>query len=225
MLLNLDLCSIFFGDAQDSLIRNEIGSHHKVFEKLKKKLAVSELVFANQVHGIDGIVVDKYFNSFTYDADFLITNKKNIGIGVLTADCLPIVIVDEIKKVVCVIHAGWRGSEKKIGIHAIKKMQTSFGCDIKNLKIYFGSCAKKCCYEVGEDFVKNFEDLNSCFSKIKDKLFFDLVEFNKRQLCSFGVSGERVCDKSCTCTICNKNFCSFRRDNNFAREITIVFLK
>ena len=155
------------------------------FNHLKKTLRLNDLVFLKQTHSSMGSVV---FSSsslitsapFSKDGDFLITNLKKTGIGVLTADCLPIIILDSFNNACSIIHAGWKGTQEKIVLKALEKMNTTFGTNPKDVEVFFGPSAKACCYKVDKSFIQPFEKF-SFLDKIiiykKSAPFFNLPLF------------------------------------------------
>ncbi|KKP27201.1 MAG: hypothetical protein UR12_C0030G0008 [candidate division TM6 bacterium GW2011_GWF2_30_66] len=238
---------IYFGDASDKIFKEDFVSlpantnicNMQQFANIKKNIKLDNLVFLNQVHGTDGLVLDsfgagkeKVVENFKVDGDFLVTNIENVGIGVLTADCLPIVFIDIINNIVAVAHAGWRGSVDGIAIKTIESMQNNFGTKLDDIKIFFGPSIKSCCYKVADDFIKNLEAYkfaDMVFIKNNDGVYFDLVEFNVRLLKEFGVKEENIYLEYNLCTMCDKScgqeFCSYRRGDKDGRQMTVVCLE
>ncbi len=219
---------------------------------LRKKRNFSQLVFLKQTHGVDGALVTskgrlsvtsssglddlnvfepifKPVDVWSCSGDFIVSNKKRVGLGALTADCLPVILLDCKKGVFSIVHAGWRGSVKKICIRAIEVMQKNFESKKEDLKIYFGPCARECCYEVKQNFIDDLsrEGVNTDLFVIKrsEKTFFDIVRFNKQQLNNYGVLDNQIIDEHCLCTVCNGQFCSYRRGNDYRRQATVVMVK
>jgi len=165
----------------------------------------------------------------THEGDFIITNQKNVGIAVLTADCLPIIFYDQHKKVIAIAHAGWRGSVKKIAQNVIQEMEVRFATNVKNIQVWFGPAAQVCCYEVSENFYKEAADdeqfQNSIIKKGKN-FFFDNGEYNKKQLLEMGILESALCFDAYLCTLCTPRFCSYRKDQGAqTRNVTVVSLK
>src|SRR3990167_2221972 len=113
--------SFLFGNAHDN-VRTNLAYCDQRFLSLKNKLGenVKTLFFLKQTHSADVFVIDEFYNPrspldlFHHDGDAIITNQKNCAIGVVTADCLPVVLYDRKNNVIAVIHAGWRGLAAKI---------------------------------------------------------------------------------------------------------------
>jgi len=171
--------SIFIGDATNPLI-----SHKKIPEfqtwmvGLNERLGLDGIIVQRQVHGVDGMVVQAHANGvsiFKTEGDWLITNQPNIGIAILTADCLPIVFYEPTQQIVGVAHAGWRGSVANIGGVVIAEMQKAFGIKPEDVVVHFGPAARKCCYEVTPEFLGNLEQFDFkdlLVEKGDGKLFF-----------------------------------------------------
>lgn len=163
------------------------------------------------------------FNSAIKGADGLVTKEKNLPLAVFNADCLSIFLYDPNSKAIGLLHAGWRGTSKKIAENAILKMKKSFGTKPADLIIGFGPAIRKCCYEVGNGFKRYFpEDL----IKRGNKLYMDLISANLKQLIKNGVKNKNIFDCK-ICTSCqNKNFFSYRREGEkVGRMMSLTMLK
>ncbi len=173
-------------------------------DKLQKKVGSKKLIFMKQIHSDRIEVVNK--NSLIKECDALITTDKDVALCVVVADCIPVILIDEVRGAVGVAHAGRVGSYKDIVKKTIKKMVEEFTCKQEDIHIIFGPSIKKCCYEVGLEVVKGFEEF-TC--KEEGKIYLDLIELNKKNLKNVEVFS--------TCTCCDKNYFSFRRDGTNER--------
>jgi polyphenol oxidase len=88
--------------------------------------------------------------------DAAITNQSGLLLGIQTADCVPILLVDPKQRVVAGIHAGWRGTLARIAQKTVGRMQMGFGCKPANVLAAIGPSIGPCCYEVSADFVTKF---------------------------------------------------------------------
>jgi YfiH family protein len=243
LLHTTPLFTVYFGDAQDALLPEELyGFASKAellermpFSRLKKIMGIDELIFLHQVHGAQGYLITPdnliSFKPFAVDGDYLLTATKT-GLGILTADCLPIIFHDNCNNVVMIVHAGWRGSVQKVAVKALEHMQREFKTELSCLRILFGPSAKACCYEVQPDFIQEldaFEFGSKTLRRHGGKLYFDLPLFNRLQLESYGVAPEALCLDYNVCTICNPKFFSCRRQKATnapqMRQMTVVGLK
>lgn len=227
----------YFGNANDNVrYKNEYDA--KRFLLLKEKIAtetkknLETLFFLKQTHSADVFLlnqaVTKPLSLFQHSGDAIITQKKNVGIGVVTADCLPIILYDPNHHAIAVIHAGWRGLSKKIITETIKKMQNAFGTNPSSLQAYLGPSAGVCCYEVQQDFLSHFP--NAIFDKKiienrSGKLFFNQRAAAARELVENQLSETAIDYQNNFCTLCTPGFCSARiQKENAGRQPTVVFL-
>ena len=162
--------------------------------------------------------------------DALITDKKNIPIAVLTADCAPILIYDNNKKMIAAIHAGWKGAYKNI-VKKVIKFMIKKGCSSKNITAAIGPCISSNSYQVREDFIKKFikKDKKNIifFKKTKDKNYFNLNKYIYFQLKSLNIKKIDIIKKD-TFNAKN-NFFSARRsishnESDYGRNISIIMI-
>jgi polyphenol oxidase len=158
--------------------------------------------------------------------DGLITDNKGIFLGVKTADCMPILIADLTKKIVGVIHSGWKGLLNGIMDNTILQM-ISLGSNPNNIISVIGPHIGSCCYEIDEKrmeaFYKRFG--NECAIKSVDgKLFLDLAITAKNNLVFLGLQDKNI-EIVQICTCCNSLFPSYRRDGvKGGRMLSIIGL-
>jgi YfiH family protein len=154
-------------------------------------------------------------------ADAIVTQKKGIFVGVYTADCLPILLIDPQQKVVAAVHAGWRGSLLQVGAKAAQEMILKMGCQPQRLLAALGPSIGPCCYEVGELVLEPLKDLYPHRTDVarfkKDgKGMLDLLELNRRQLLETGLRDENLYAVG-LCTYCHADlFSSYRREGKGA---------
>ena len=144
------------------------------------------IILLNQIHSNKFIYIDKnYKKKRKFKADAIITNQKKLPIGILTADCVPILICDKKKNIIAAIHAGWKGAYKNILTRVIKFMLKK-DCHIKDIHVAIGPCISQKNYNVKEDFFKKFikkdKKNTKFFKKRKNLLYFDLPGYIKSQL-------------------------------------------
>ena len=172
---------------------------------LNKKLVVS----IKQTHSnkINFVKSPGFHNTF----DGLITKKKyKLILVVKTADCVPIFIYDNNKGIYGVIHAGWRGVNKKIHIKAIKKF-IKLDSNLCDIHVFLGPSIKECCFEIKKDVVQLFDD--KFIENINNKFFLDLNKCIKSDLNKVGINKIEV-DKNCSYDIDKCH--SYRRDGKLA---------
>ena len=161
------------------------------------------VVSACQIHSGFVQIVDKMPEN-NPECDGFVTKTKDLALAVKVADCLPILMEDYEAGVVAAVHAGWRGSAKKIVMRAIEKMEL-LGAARGRIKAVIGPRIGACCFEVKEDFVKEYTALLSTFGerflvRKEGKIFCDLPMLNIEILKSAGISPENIEDSGlCTC--------------------------
>lgn len=226
--------TICFGDSSCSLSVEEIALRQKTESifKLKKQLNIDNIAFLQQTHGVQGLHInqddtqDYYFN---LTGDFIVTKKIGYGIGILTADCLSIVVYDRQHHAVSMIHAGWKGLAAGIFQHTLHVMQEKLHSQFKNLEIYLGPSARGCCYQVQQDFIDAFidyaVDFNIFFIKKENKVYFDSRLFITVIARNLGIDAQKIYTRYNVCTICDISYCSYRRQKEKARrQISMVCL-
>jgi YfiH family protein len=160
--------------------------------------------------------------------DALATNRKGLLLGVRTADCSPVLVVDPKKRVVAAIHAGWRGTLARIVAKTIGQMRMEYGSEGKDLLAAIGPTIGGCCYEVGTDvaadFSAKFSNASEFFDELRTgdepnplqwlnmmppghqpppkKVLLDLKKANRLQLVEAGVLEKNIFVSE-LCTSCN----------------------
>lgn len=225
-----------FSMRQDGNMSLSYGDTRQSLGNRKKFLSVigvdyRDLICAKQMHGKNVTYVrqaDKgrgaldYDNSIS-DTDGFLTDKKNIPIAILTADCLSVFIYDPARPAVGILHAGWRGTEKNICGQGISLMREKFGSKPDELVVGFGPSIRACCCKVENDFKSNFPFGLICR---EDGLFLDIALINTRQLLDCGVKEGNIFDPE-LCTFSQyKDFFSFRKEAESAgRMISVIMIK
>jgi YfiH family protein len=161
------------------------------------------------------------------EGDSLISNEPGKVIGVRTADCVPILLVDAETRSVAAIHAGWRGTAANIVVRTVEHMANAFQTNPLHIFAAIGPAIGGCCYEVGLDvaaqFKRTFPELATDGQK---RLMLDLPEANRRLLLSAGVPRTQVYPSK-LCTFCNSDdFFSYRREQaNPGRMISFISIR
>lgn len=138
------------------------------------------------------------------EGDALITNQLGVLIGVKTADCVPILLVDPSSRVTAAIHAGWRGTAQGIAAATVRDISSRWKVDARNLRAAIGPSIGVCCYEVGPEVARRFG------VETHHPVHLNLAAINEMQLQIAGVSDIWKCGE---CTFCAVDrFYSFRRE-------------
>ena len=198
-----------------------------------------QMVFAAQTHTSNvmrvdsskkgmGVLLDRDFDNI----DGLVTNEPGLCLVGSYADCVPLYLVDPVKKSIGLSHSGWRGTVSKIGRNTIDLMQREFGTDPADLVCCIGPCICGDCYEVSSDVMEEFWSSykSDQFEKIckpvagkKDKYLIDLAMANYFQFEDCGVKPENIVMPD-LCTACNNELIHSHRATGGKRGGNCAFL-
>jgi polyphenol oxidase len=187
--------------------------------------------------------------------DGLLTDAPGILLGVQTADCLPVLLVDTKRQAVGALHAGWRGTLKRIAEKGVGEMRRQFSSLPRDLRAAIGPGIHSCCYQVGEEVREQFRsqfgyaaelirearESNLVHEKYpllfltarapghgpEETLFYlDLVAANTRQLLDAGVPPENI-SASPLCTSCHTDLLfSYRKEKGLVgRMLGVVGIR
>ena len=163
-------------------------------------------------------------------ADAIITDQAKLPIAILTADCVPILLYDNNKKMIAAIHAGWKGALKGI-IKKVVSFMYKKGCQNKNMVAAIGPCIGRVNYNVKNDFKKKFlkkDKKNKIFFSYKKKtIYFDLPNYVKSQLKFNKITNIDM--KNVDTFVKKNNFFSARRAlrsklDDYGRNISIIMI-
>jgi len=200
----------------------------KEVEKFLQKITSHKrrLVSLSQMHQDQYVIItSKDKLKRRYKGDAFLTDRNDIFISVWVADCLPIFLVDEKRRVIGLVHAGWRGTLMGIVRRTLEKAKRQLGCEPADFTGLFGPCIQNCCYRVSDDVAILFDE--ECINRAKDgKATLDLIRANMKQLVSCGVKENRIFVTG-KCTFCDEElFYSYRREKeNAGRMIGFIGLK
>jgi YfiH family protein len=150
------------------------------------------------------------------EGDGLMTDVPGVLLGVGTADCVPVLVVDVEKKVVAAFHAGWRGTVARIVERGVAKMRGEYGSRVGDLVAAVGPSIGVCCYAVGDEvraeFAGQFGYADSLFKTEASGgvMRLNLWEANRRQLLEAGVGEARISVVG-ECTACARDEGGTRR--------------
>ncbi|MDR2723791.1 MAG: peptidoglycan editing factor PgeF [Holosporaceae bacterium] len=174
-------CSKFVGD-DDALV-------FKNLEIVREEFQSRVLITLNQIHSNLCITVDQQTKPHI-KADAMVTRIPNVAIGILTADCAPILFLDGKKQIIGAAHAGWRGAVSGIIEATVQKM-VELGADPENVVAVIGPCIQKESYEIDDAFKANFSEDN-CFHSINHRTHFDLPKYCRNRLIKFGLAADNI---------------------------------
>jgi len=162
--------------------------------RVAKAFAIeAERIFTvSQVHSDRVVIIDRADSTpdgvRALEADGIITNAVGIAIGILTADCVPVLLYDGKKNVAAAVHAGWKGTASRIAVKAVETMIERFECRPIDIYAAIGPAIGPCCYDVGEEVVSAIGYRDRVADLRNGKWFIDLPKANLIQLEETGVS-------------------------------------
>lgn len=169
----------------------------------------NKLAMTDQQH-TDNIVIldnssDASLNRYLKNTDAIITANRNLPALLFFADCTPIILYDTQKKVLGLIHAGWKGTVKRITVKTIEKLMNVYNSDPQDIVAAIGPNISMCCFEVDKEVA---DQLEKCIPKTSinekiinyknNKAYVDLKQINAIQLRSLGVNNIDI-SQECTC--------------------------
>ena len=156
------------------------------------------------------------------DGDTLITGAPDLWLEIRTADCVPLLIADPVRRIVAAVHAGWRGTDAAISRITVETLSNQWRANPKDLLVAIGPSIAACCFEVGEDVAARFP---GHITQSEPRPHIDLVDANRRQLVAAGVPESSIHSLG-VCTACNPStFHSFRRDRSTGRMVSAIQIR
>ena len=219
-----------FGDVKEELFLSpdRYENQKKFLEEFGLK--GRKLIYGSQTHSANVVDIVDLESKLPYsETDGFITARKDVVIFTQYADCLPIYFHSKEKNIIGLCHSGWQGSYQEIAIKTLEKMEENYGCKREEIRVALGIGIGICCYEVGDDFYKRFEEkygtnfVSSVFQKKNGRWYFDNGEFNYKLLSEVGV---KKILKDSRCTYCDERFHSYRREGKASgRNGAFIFFK
>jgi polyphenol oxidase len=241
-------------DTQERVLKNR--------EKFLSAVGASDMrlvtlrqIHSDIVHRVDGQGAGGQAAGEVRQGDALITREAGLLLAVQTADCVPTLLADTKRRAVAAIHAGWRGTVRRIAAKALGRMQMEFGTRPEDVVAAMGPSIGRCCYEVGADVVKEFqgqfpearewfegpfdalatdEDANPLpwltmrppgHPAPEPRVQLDLIAANRAILAAAGVPAERI-SAAGLCTGCRGDLLfSYRRERETGRLMAVIGIR
>lgn len=201
--------------------------------RVAEALRADSLVTAHQVHSAVAVVADKPWSDHQRPrADAIVTATRGLALGVLAADCAPVLLADPHAKIVAAAHAGWRGALGGVLEAALQAME-GLGARRERVEAGIGPCIGLAAYEVGPEFEAQFLQHDPAASRFFARAtaaarpHFDLAAYIGDRLAAQGIRAAR-CSTQCTFAE-DKEFFSFRRcqarqEPDYGRQISAIVL-
>jgi hypothetical protein len=178
-------------------------------------------IHSGLVHFIDNINYKEYLNNSFIEGDGIFTDSKELLLGILTADCIPVFYTDDSADIAGIVHAGWKGIKNKIHINIIDRIREKLNIRPESLHILIGPHIRNCCYEVKKDLIEELGTIN--FTTRKSSLFLDIEACLTEDLIKKGIKSENII-KYLKCTKCSEypHFYSYRGGDMRERMLSFI---
>ncbi|MCC6502069.1 MAG: peptidoglycan editing factor PgeF [Deltaproteobacteria bacterium] len=213
-------------DARDTDTTENVEKNRALFHEAFN-VPAGKLVTVSQVHGKEIFAIEGGLPEKPIEADAIVTNQTGVAIGMMTADCQPVLLFDPVNRAIGAVHAGWKGSALGIVVETVLEMHRLYGTNPEELMASTGPCIGPCCYKVGwnvlDEYMARHKEAD-CFTE-KDGLRMDINLANTIQLALFGLKKENISNDA-VCTACNSDlFFSYRKDNGrTGRQLSFIML-
>ena len=191
-------------------------------KKLEETFGFSKAFFLAQCQSTEVVEITQKNLQETLFADACFTKLLNISLNVVVADCVPILLYDWQKKIVGVIHAGWRGSAEKILQKTLEVLRDKYASEMKDIALFIwpSICGK--CYEIGIEVASLFPN---SFTQVGESYFLDLKKENLSQALAVGILRENI-EISLECTHeLPETYFSYRREKQKANFVCGIGMK
>jgi YfiH family protein len=184
-------------------------------EQVLEKVAALAKVERSRLFGVKQVHGDRVVEAPAADgteADAIWSGRAGDAVGVKTADCIPLLLVDPKGQRVAAVHAGWKGTFSQIAARAIEALVKQ-GSEPKHLRAAIGPSIRACCYQVGDELAAQFAGRfgDGVCQRRDGRAFLDLQAALRGTLAHCGVPAAQVDDLG-LCTACDDRFFSHRRD-------------
>ncbi len=205
---------------ETSDLLNELDIDHGFGTRSADPAAPGDVFGAKQVHGTEVLRGPRIPKGAQADAMF--TQEPGVAVGIVTADCVPVLFVDRDAHVVAAAHAGWRGSADGIAAIVTRRLEREAGVSAVNLFVAIGPHIGACCYEVDEPVRKRISQA-SVFQAVRSGHYMlDLLALNIAQLVGAGIPEAQI-EHVGACTHCHpERYPSYRRDGTGGRMLHYV---
>ena len=195
------------------------------------KLAVGlhdlNVTTAAQVHGDTILRVHGASGKRAGVGDGLVTDAPRVVLGVMAADCVPLLLLEPKRKVAAAVHAGWRGTAAGIAARAVTRMREDYEIEPSALHAAMGPSIGPCCYQVGQEVVEQIganwtDEVRDAWRPEGSKGWLDLRAVNEAQLVRVGVPRRQI-QQLGVCTACNVDrFFSYRKEGKTGSQLSFI---
>ncbi len=220
-------CGLGSDDVTDAVVENRA----RAMARLERP--ADELVTAYQVHSANVVeVTEPWAPSRSPEVDGLVTRTPGVALGVLSADCAPVLFADAEAGVVGAAHAGWKGALGGV-LDATVAAMRELGAETRRISAVVGPCIAQASYEVGAEFRNTFLAADAASDRFfvagarDGKYQFDLPGYATARLEALGVSTEATGQDTC---VDDRRFFSYRRathrnESDYGRGLSAILLE
>lgn len=152
-------------------------------------------------------------------ADALVTDESNLGLFLVVADCLPVIYYDANKKVIALVHLGWKSSDLRLAGKVVDVMKIKFDCDPTDIYVFLGPGAKKTSYIFEEELVqKNRPEWQPFLKGLPNGTAIDLYGFNRQALVSKGIPEGQIQESDVDTIVSVDYFSHYRAVRNGEKQ-------
>jgi YfiH family protein len=221
-------CGFGSGDIADNVMQNRMSAMARL------GLAGDRLVICYQIHSATVVTVEApWLNAAAPRADGMVTDRAGIALGVLTADCAPILFADPVAEIIGAAHGGWRGALAGIVEATVARME-AIGADRSRIRAAIGPCIGPSSYEVGKEFPPPFlaeDPASAAFFAPAPRaghFMFDLAGYIERRLAGAGITAVECAGHDTVAD--DAHFFSYRRaclrgESAYGRGLSAVVLQ
>jgi YfiH family protein len=196
-----------------------LGVEHGFGMRGSAEAAPADVACARQVHGV---TLARAPFAARPDADAVWSSEPGAAVGVVTADCVPILVAHREGRAVCAIHAGWRGTAARIAALAVRALARATGAPAGDFVAAIGPHIGPCCYEVDEPVLAAIPERSVFRPARPGHAMLDLFAANRAQLVGAGIPA-RAIERVGGCTACDSvRYVSYRRDGVAGRLVHFV---
>lgn len=228
-----ECCSLNLSFNRNDSKENVLENYRLVSEAIG--VDYNKLVLSNQVHDnkIRYVSEDDAGKGIHKESDIigfdgLTTDIPGIPLVTFYADCVPVLILDPVKKAITAVHSGWKSTQLNISYEAIEFMKKKYNSNPGDLQVAIGPSICKNCFEVGEEvyklFIEKYDWCNTYVQRNDEKYYIDLQQIIKKVMIDEGVLNENILISE-ICTKCNTDvFFSFRGDQHKTGSLAAVMM-
>jgi len=209
-----------FPSENPDLLKDNLKQVERIFE-------IKQVNILKQTHSDRSYYMPEDFKfNYSLDGDGLYTDKANVFMGVRIADCLPIFLFNQTRRIIGIVHSGWKGTLQEISKKMLLTMRARFNLKPVDISFAFGPSIGQCCYEINNDLARVFAEftrirnIRGAVKEQDDNFYLNLKLLNQKILENNGLRNKGILN---LCSFCEKDllYSSRRKDVN-KRNLAII---